>query len=314
MIMPTAPRAVAIDDASAATLWRVRFDAMGCTNEVCVAGLAEEQAHAACDAAIAEVRRIEAKYSRYRPDSWLGRVNATAGRPQRHDCDAETAWLLDFSDVLHRESGGRFDPTSGVLRRAWDFRAGVVPGEARVAEVLRGVGWERVERSGGTVRLADAGMELDLGGLGKEYAADRAAQALRGAGVTHGYVNLGGDVAAIGPQPDGRPWLIGIADPRRPGAVVATLPLYRGGLATSGDYERYFEHEGRRYCHILDARTGWPVAHWRSVSVLAPLCISAGACATVAMLLQAEGLDFLQRSGFAHLAVGPDGAIHTTAP
>lgn len=292
---------------------RLGFEALGCRNEIVVADLPEGAARAACAAAIAEVRRIEAKYSRYRADSWLGRVNATAGQAQQHDCDAETTWLLDFVALLHRESGGRFDPTAGVLTAAWDFRAGIVPAAEQLDALRRQVGWARVERRDGRLRLPQAGMALDFGGFGKEYAADRAAQLLQQAGVARGYVNLGGDLMALGPQADGQPWQVGIADPRQPGALIATLPLYRGGLATSGDYERYFERDGRRYCHILDPLSGWPVAHWRSVSVLAPLCLSAGACSTVAMLLQDQGLDFLQRSGFTHLAVGPDGALHAHA-
>jgi thiamine biosynthesis lipoprotein len=132
---------------------------------------------------------------------------------------------------------------------------------------------------------------------------------LRGKGVRHGYVNLGGDIMAIGPQPDDSPWLIGIADPRVPGHLIATLPLSRGGLATSGDYERFFELDGKRYCHILNPRTGQPVQYWRSVSVLAPVCIAAGAYATTAMLQEAAAPALLQRKPVSCLAVGPQGEL-----
>jgi thiamine biosynthesis lipoprotein len=152
-------------------------------------------------------------------------------------------------------------------------------------------------------------MEIDFGGFGKEYAADRAAALLIEAGVRHGYVNLGGDMRFIGPRLDGRPWSIGIQDPRDPDAVVASIPISQGALATSGDYERYFELDGQRYCHILDPRTGMPVRHWRSVSVMAPMAIAAGSCSTIAMLKQQGGLNFLNASDMGYLTVDDQGQM-----
>jgi len=122
-------------------------------------------------------------------------------------------------------------------------------------------------------------------------------------------VNLGGDMRFIGPQPDGEPWMIGIQDPRDAEGSVASIPVSQGALATSGDYERYFDLDGQRYCHILDPRSGMPVSHWRSVSVLAPLAIAAGSCATIAMLKQADGLDFLEQSGMSYLAIDHAGRM-----
>lgn len=261
------------------------------------------------DLAIAEVRRIEHKFSRYRDDSIVSRINAEAGGAPVV-CDAETLSLLAYADTLWQASAGRFDISSGVLRRAWDFKAARLPDADRLATLCALVGWDRVEREGDTVRLPQPGMELDFGGFGKEYAADRAAAVLREAGARHGFVNLGGDLHAIGPQPDGQPWLIAIQDPRRPDGVVAQIELPAGGLATSGDYERYFELDGRRYCHLLDPRTGWPVDHWRSVSVAAPLCIAAGSCTTIAMLAGPDGLDFLTSSGLSYLAIDSHGRHH----
>jgi hypothetical protein len=124
-------------------------------------------------------------------------------------------------------------------------------------------------------------MELDFGGIGKEYAADRAAAVLAQSGVEYALVNLGGDVRVVGPQADGAPWRIGIRHPREPNRVLATIALSEGALATSGDYERFFELEGKRYCHILDPRAGRPVDTFQSVSVVAPLCVVAGSCATI---------------------------------
>ena len=289
-------------------IFRSEFRAMACVNEVVVAAASPELGRAALQAACEEVLRIEAKYSRYRADSVVSRINAAAGG-EAVAIDEETRWLLDFADALYRESEGLFDLTSGILRRVWNFAEPALPDPAALAGVLALIGWDRVERASGSVRLPQSGMEIDFGGVGKEYAADRAAQVLRAHGIAHAYVNLGGDIAALGPQPDGSPWLIGIADPRVPGRLIATLPLSRGGLATSGDYERFFERDGKRYCHILNPRSGWPVDYWQSVSVLAPLCIAAGAYATTAMLKESAAPTFLRAKPLSCLAVGPQGEL-----
>jgi len=153
-------------------------------------------------------------------------------------------------------------------------------------------------------------MEIDFGGFGKEYAADRAVALLAERGARHGFVNLGGDIRVLGPQPDGQPWRFGIQHPRKPEATIASIELAEGALATSGDYERYLEHEGRRYCHILDPRTGWPVAHWQSMSVVAPLAVAAGALTTIAMLKAEAALEFLRGQGVGFLAVDAQRVIH----
>ncbi|MES2152407.1 MAG: FAD:protein FMN transferase [Pseudomonadota bacterium] len=257
----------------------------------------------------AEVRRIEAKYSRYRPQTVVARINAQAGGDWV-ECDPETDELLNVADQLYRSSGGLFDASSGVLRKAWDFKLAQLPDADTLAQAAALVGWDRVQRRVGQVRLPMAGMEIDFGGFGKEYAADRAATAIAGAGGRHGYVNLAGDIRVFGPKPDGAPWVVGIQDPRQADRLVASIPLTDGALATSGDYERYFELDGQRYCHILDPRSGWPVRHWRSVSVLAPQAIGAGACATIAMLRQEDAIAFLEATGLRYLAIDWHGTIH----
>jgi thiamine biosynthesis lipoprotein len=288
---------------------RLRFDAMASCNEVVVAGMAEGAARAAAQAAADEVRRIEAKYSRYRADSVVSRINASAGGAAVA-VDAETAGLLDFAARLFEASGGLFDVTSGPLRRAWDFRAGRVPAEAELAPLRALVGWHGVEWDGRALRLPRAGMELDFGGIGKEYAADRAQAVLLEAGARHGFVNLAGDLRLVGPAADGTPWTFAIQHPRDPGAACAQVQLSHGALATSGDYERFFvTPDGRRCCHILDPRTGQPVAHWQSISVIAPSCAAAGALATIGMLLGPQALPFLHSQGAAFLAVDPLGDV-----
>ena len=293
--------------------WHLRFGAMACDCEIVVAG-DDAAARLAAHEAMVEVRRIEAKYSRYRDDSVVSRINAAAGSGQPIEVDAETADLLDFAAQLHAASDGLFDITTGVLRRAWDFRATRLPDAAALAAQLALVGWHHVSWQRPHVALTLPGMELDFGGFGKEYAADRAGTLLAERGIAGGLVNLGGDIRVIGPRADGSPWTLGIAHPRQPGAVIATIALAQGGLATSGDYERFFELDGQRYCHILDPRSGWPVQHWQSVSVTAPACLAAGALSTIAMLRGPDAHALLRSQGVGFLTIDSHGQIHEEVP
>lgn len=286
------------------------FRAMGSTCEVVLAADTAAQAAVLAQPAMDEVRRIECKYSRYRDDSVVSLINANAGACPVL-CDEETWALMNFADQLHRQSEGLFDITSGVLRQAWNFSVPRIPSAAELAPLCALVDWPAVQRDAHRVFLPRKGMEIDFGGFGKEYAADRAAQVLQQQGVAHGYVNLAGDMRFLGPKPSGEAWMIGIQDPRERTGVVATLPMMNGGLATSGDYERYFEIEGTRYCHVLNPFTGMPVQHWRTVSVTAPMSVMAGCTSTVAMLMQAQGLAFLESSGFDYFAIDHQGHVHT---
>lgn len=289
--------------------FRIPFRAMASGCEIVLAVEEEEEAYALAQAAIDEVSRIESKFSRYRPDSIVSRINLAAGQ-EPIDCDDETWALLEYADTLYKSSDGLFDITSGVLRRVWNFEVPQVPSREALARVCRLIDWPGVERDNKRVRLPRAGMEIDFGGFGKEYAADRAGALLMNLGARHGYVNLAGDMRILGPKPDGQPWMIGIQDPRHKDQILATIPVERGGLATSGDYERFFEVDDQRYCHVLNPRTGYPVNDWRTISVLAPLAVVAGNCTTIAMLKQAEGLAFLEASGMSYLAVDKHGTIH----
>lgn len=281
------------------------FQAMSSRCEIRLEGDDEAVLAGAAQAAIAEVRRIEQKYSRYRADSIVSRINAAAGADEAVAVDDETASLLAFAARLHVWSDGLFDVTSGVLRRAWDFRRAQLPAPAVLEALLALIGWPQVEWDGRCIRLPRTGMEVDFGGFGKEYAADRAAALLAAAGQRHGFVNLGGDIRVLGARADGRGWRFGIQHPRRSDGTIASVEMAGGALATSGDYERHFELGGRRYCHILDPRSGWPVNAWASVSVAAPACVAAGALTTIAMLQGAAAPDFLATEGASWLAVDP---------
>jgi len=283
---------------------------MAALNEIQVHARDPAHARRAAAAAIEEVRRIEAKYSRYRPQSVVSRINAQAGGAPVA-IDAETAQLLDYADACFRQSRGRFDPTSGILRRAWRFEPGAaIPRAADLAPLLAAIGWQRVERKLGTVRLPHAGMELDFGGFGKEYAVDRAALRLREEGIASGIVNLAGDLAVLGPQPDGSAWRIGIRHPRKERFAIATLPVSSGAIATSGDYERYVEVDGTRHCHVLDPLTGRSARGFQSVTVHAASCLLAGSASTIALLLGREaGLAWLEGLGLPYFAVLEDGLV-----
>lgn len=295
-------------------LFTTAFKALGGPGEIQLAAPDEASARRWFKAALDEIDRIEITYSRYRPDSLISRINAAAGSGAVA-CDAETLGLLDVAQALYDQSGGRFDITSGVWRRAWNFRdpQADIPTQAQLDELAPLVGWRWVERDGTQVRLPRAGMELDFGGIGKEYAVDRAAVVLMEHGAQHALVNLAGDLRAVGPKPDGSPWQVGIQHPEKPDAVMAEIPLSEGALATSGDYQRCLWRNGRRYSHLLNATTGWPVDYWRSVSVRAPSALLAGGLSTCAMLMEGQGLELLKRSGVDFLAVDAHGQVHTRA-
>ena len=288
---------------------RLPFKAMGSACEVVLASHTQNEAESMAKLAIDEVLRIERKYSRYTTDSVIAKINQQAGRVALQ-CDDETWALFQFASQLFDKSDGLFDITSGVLRQAWDFKKPEVPTSQKLEALLQLVGWQNVVLQDQSIALPLAGMEVDLGGFGKEYAADRAAQVLKEKGVTYGYVNLAGDMRFLGPKSSGEPWMIGIQDPRARDQVVATLPITQGGLATSGDYERYFELNGQRYCHVLNPKTGMPVSYWRSVSVTSPATVVSGCTTTMAMLKEADGLAFLQATGFDFFAIDHTGKVH----
>ncbi len=294
-------------------LERYPFSAMGSPCELRLwgpdAGLLDRVARQG----IAEVARLEAKYSRYRDDSLASRINRSAGDPAGVEVDDETAGLLDYAETCFEQSGGLFDITSGILRRVWNFKEGRVPEPAEVDNVRRCIGWQRVRWRRPRLVLPLTGMELDFGGYVKEYAVDRVAELCRGQGVLHGLVDLGGDLGVIGPHPDGKPWIVGIRHPRRPGSAMATLPLGAGGLASSGDYERCMVVDGKRYGHILNPKTGWPMNGLVSVSVAASHCLIAGTASTIAMLKGVrEGKGWLDELGLSNLRVDPAGQISGT--
>lgn len=260
----------------------------------------------ACQQAEQEVRRIEKKYSRYNPTSLLTRINSDAGI-KKTAIDAETAGLLNYAQQCYQQSEGLFDITSGILRNVWDFKSQQLPKQQAVDELLPFINWSKVEWQADSVYLPDKAMELDFGGFGKEYAADRAAAVFHQMGVMHGLVDLAGDIRIIGDKADQSGWAIGIRNPKQPDQAIKTLLLHQGAMTTSGNYERYMDIDGQRYCHILNPKTGWPVNHWASVTILAPQCLVAGSIATIAMLNQQDSRSWLCDMQVPHLAIDNQG-------
>ncbi|MEO8176712.1 MAG: FAD:protein FMN transferase [Sphingomicrobium sp.] len=273
--------------------YRRIFKAMGSPCEIQLFAASQDAGCSHADAGIAEVERLEQPYSRYRDDSFLAQINRAALAGASVAVDDETALLLDYADTCFRESGGLFDISSGILRRAWDFKSGKVADQGELDALLPLVGWDKVRWHRPMLSFAVPGMELDLGGVVKEYAVDRVAALLAARGVDSGFVNLGGDLRVVGPRPGGEPWSVGIRHHRLRDGVAGVVKMERGALASSGDYERCILLDGVHYGHILNPTTGWPVRELAAVSVIADLCLVAGSAATIAMLKDGAGREWL---------------------
>jgi FAD:protein FMN transferase len=291
-----------------------QFYAMGSDCAVHLFGGTANDVERFAAAAEAEIRRIEARYSRYRSDSELARINKVAATGGVIDIDAETAGLIAYAKACFAKSDGVFDITSGRLRAVWDFSVARLPDQRSIDAALPFIGLDNLVLANHRLHFRRSGMELDFGGLGKEYAADRAAEVCADLGVRHGFIDLGGDIRVIGPQPDGLPWRIGIRHPRDADRLAAEITLLSGALATSGDYERFIEVDSRRYCHILDPKTGWPAQGLSSVTVIADRCLVAGTLSTAAMLKGSAGAAWLHGLGVRHLVIDEGGNSCGTEP
>ena len=275
-------------------LFHYDFNAMGTPCAIQLFAKTATRAKHVADLAIADVRRLEMRYSRYRGDSFLSKINRVAATGGSISVDAETAGLLNYAVACYQQSDGLFDISSGILRRAWRFDLNALPDDEQINALLAKVGWHKLHWRAPVLEFPLPGMEIDFGGIVKEYAVDRAAALCRSAGIQHGIVNLGGDIKIIGPRADGSPWRIGIRHPRRKEAILETLSLHEGALASSGDYERCIIVDGVRYGHVLNPHTGRPVRHLAAVSVVGEFCVVAGSAATIAMLKEDKGANWLK--------------------
>lgn len=285
------------------------FKAMGSPCSIQLYASSSKMGEQVAKIAMDDIYRLETSYSRYREDSFLSEINRIAAQSGHITVDDETAGLLDYAATCYQQSDGLFDITSGILRRAWNFKSGVIPTEKAIQALLEKIGWHKLNWQRPVLTFTVPGMEIDFGGVVKEYAVDRAASLCWSAGIRHGIVNLGGDIKIIGPHDDGSPWRIAIRHPRQPDGVLKTLRLYSGALASSGDYERCITLHGVRYGHVLNPKTGWPVNHMASVSVIGDFCVVAGSASTIGMLKEERGSDWLNELGLPHLWVNVSGEM-----
>ncbi len=295
--------------AGADGLCRLTFQALGTKCLVQYVAAEREQGAAFEQAAVGWVEAFEAKYSRFRPTSLVSRINDAAGR-EWVEVDEDMDQLLKLCQTLHGLTNGLLDPTALPLLRLWNYKAEhpVVPTEHQILAARRLVGWPKVQRAPGRVFLPEPGMALDFGGFGKEYAVDIVAQIALNHGIKDVLVDFGHDLRALGRPPGRGCWHVGLENPQRPGTVDGSIGVSGKGVASSGDYLRCFVINGKRYGHIVDPRTGWPVANGCSqATVIANSCLHAGILSTTAFTLGVQqGLTFIQ--GFP----GAEGLITTT--
>ncbi len=292
--------------------YRCQFKAMGTLCEIQLFANSKVKARKIANAAILDVQRLEALYSRYRPHSLLSKINQIAAMGGCITVNEETACLLDYAMTCYEQSDGMFDITSGILRQAWRFDKDMLPEPALIEKILTKVGWHKVTWKRPLLSFSVPGMEIDFGGVVKEYAVDRAAVLCWQSGIRHGLVNLGGDIKVIGPRADGSPWRVGIQHPHQKEAVMQTVSLSEGALASSGDYERCIEVNGVRYGHVLNPKTGWPVKYLAAVSVVGDFCVVAGSASTIAMLKEDSGPEWLASLGLPYLWVDVNHSVGGT--
>ncbi|RDH81237.1 MAG: FAD:protein FMN transferase [endosymbiont of Galathealinum brachiosum] len=271
-----------------------RFNAMACPCEILLETLDKELITLITKHAYNEAKRIENKFSRYRTDNIIYAINNSNGTPV--DVDDETTLMFNFADQCFELTDGKFDITSGVLRKIWQFDGSDnIPTQEQVNEIIPKIGWKKAIWNPPSITLPND-MEVDLGGIGKEYAVDSTAKILNKYTDHSFLINFGGDIACNKPRKENTPWTIGVDNPEHTGEKSAgKLALYNGGLATSGDARRYLIKNRVRYSHILDPKTGHPIPDApRSVTVIANTCIEAGMISTFAMLHGKDAVDFLE--------------------
>jgi thiamine biosynthesis lipoprotein len=252
----------------------------------------------AIDAVMADMHRTDDLMSTYKPESQLSQVNAHAyERPV--EVDADIMDVVEKSLEYSRLSDGIFDVTYASVGYLYDYRARLRPTEEQIAAALPSVDYRqlRLDHEARTIRFLRPGMRIDLGGFAKGWAVDRGVEILRALGIEHAMVNAGGDTRLLGDRL-GKPWIVGIRDPRRDGVVVTRIPLADEAISTSGDYERYFEHEGVRHHHILVPGTGRSAAAVRSVTVIGPTATRTDGLTKPVFILGVErGMDYVRRVG-----------------
>lgn len=287
---------------------------MGTVVEITLYHADQDRARELMDRAFAEMERIERLMSTRIAASEVARINREA-YPGPITVEREVFDLIEQSLVAWRETSGAFDITVGPLMQLWPlYRAEkILPGDGQIGEALERVGSDRIvlDPAQNTIAFKKPGMSIDLGGIAKGYAIDRAIGLLRAGGVASALVNAGGDLYALGFKPDGTPWRVGVRHPRRPDDLIATLEVHDIAVMTSGDYERYFIKDGRRTSHIIDPRTGFSVRGTASVTLSAASATRADALATGVLVLGPEaGLELVNRLPGVEAAILSEASQH----
>ena len=279
----------------------ISFTAMASDCEILLCSRESALLQRVAHLAIAEVKRIEQKFSRYITKSVIGEINNANG--ERIKIDAETYRLLNFATQCFEHSDGLFDISTGTLYDLWHFKADMqLPSESAVAGYLARVGWSKAIIEKSSIQLPQ-GMKVDFGGFGKEYAVDRVTALIQSQFADGFVVNFGGDIAAIA-RTDEQPWRLGIESPESDKSAMYKWTSQYGCYATSGTTRRYVQSNGKTYSHILNPRTGWPVeGAAKSITVRAESCLTAGMLSTVALLHGAEAETFLAAQQTQHWCI-----------
>ena len=279
-----------------------QFTAMVSPCEVLVDTLDDNLARSLIDISISEAHRIEHKFSRYRSDNIIYQINHSQGKPVA--VDEETASLLDYAQQCYEISDGLFDITSGVLRKIWTFDGGDnIATQEQIDQQLKFVGWKKVQWSRPEIVLPE-GMEIDFGGIGKEYAVDQSIKLISEKSNVSCLVNYGGDIRVTSLRSNGKSWVIGVENPDKLDSLHSdglSIKITSGAIATSGDTRKFLLKDGIRYGHVINPKTGWPVTKApRSITVAANTCTEAGILATLALLQEEDAEKFLSSENVTH--------------
>lgn len=290
---------------------------MGSRFDITVVADNQNQGDEYIDLAVAEVSRIEKMISSWDSLSETSEVIRNAGiKPVK--VDKELYDLIARSVKISELTDGAFDITYASMDKIWKYDGSMkrLPTEEEVKQSVEKVGYKNIvlDPEKGTVFLPQQGMRIGFGAIGKGYAADKAKQLLISKGVKAGIMNASGDLTTWGTQPDGKPWMVGITNPLNKDKVFSWFPLDNNAVVTSGNYEKFVEFNGKRYTHIIDPRTGWPVSGLTSATIFAPKAELADALATSIFVMGLEtGLDFVnQLPGVECVIVDDNGKIHTS--
>lgn len=290
-----------------------RGKAMGSDLEIEVFGDTQARCDRAVADALAEIDRLDRMMTDWKPESPLMDINRAAGeRPV--PTTPELFFLIDRSKRVSELTEGAFDISFAGAGKLWNWRAQdpQIPDAATVKASIATVGWKGIllDAKDQSVFLSKPGMRIGLGAIAPGYAGDRAIEKIRALGIRDACVNLSGDLMAIGKKA-GEPWKVGITHPRRKGETIAVLPVSNAAVSTSGDYERYFEKDGKRYCHIIDPRTGYPADRCQSVTIVAPNLAFADGLATGVFVLGPEkGMALVEKlEGVQAMIVAADGTV-----